>query len=101
MTQIFKQEEIDESAEDYSEDLWGDYDNNCTYYSSLKGFEAGVKFAEHRVEEVVIDFAEYLMKLNNQVIKKYTRLKPLDSETGSTLVRDLFKQFLKEREIKK
>jgi hypothetical protein len=46
--------------------------------------------------EEVIDFGEYLMKLVNSVIKKNTKMKPLNETSGEKLVRDLFDKWIKE-----
>lgn len=45
--------------------------------------------------EEVIDFGEYLMKLVNSVIKKNTKMKPLNETSGEKLVKDLFDKWIK------
>lgn len=41
-------------------------------------------------KEEMISFGEYILKITNDVIKRNTNMKPLDSETGPKLIKDLF-----------
>jgi hypothetical protein len=83
---ILKQNEINKAAL-----------NNDKSIDRIDGFKSGAKWAESKFEDLAVEFGEYLMKLNNSIIRKETNLKPLDSFTGPKLVKDMFQQFIKER----
>ena len=77
----------------FSEDLHRDADMD---------FKAGIEFAESKVEEIAIEFAEYVR--NNSSKVQDWKLELLDNDgniSGEakhfTNISDLFEEFLKER----
>ena len=55
-----------------------------------------IVWAKDESEKDILDFGRYILQLTNNVIKKDTRMKPLDEESGEELLKDLYKQW-KER----
>jgi len=47
-------------------------------------------------KEEVEDFGRFLMKLTNHVIRKETKMKPLDEDSGNILVKDMLDKWIKE-----
>lgn len=94
---------IDEVLVEYKENnnpnLWGQDIGLATLVLKLDQNNCVIT---HLVEsklytsEEVLLFGEYLMKLNNNIIKKKTKLKPLDGITGPKLVKDLLDNWIKE-----
>ena len=86
---IFNEEEVDKAAlESYS------YlpDQACKYEDELTGeFKSGVEYAESKVEDLCIEFAEWMF--TSPMI-----LTDMQGGVGSNLTtKELFEQFLKER----
>jgi hypothetical protein len=83
---IFKQSEIDEAAEDieYNKGL---IHSNPRLLSSVS-FTSGVKYAESKVEEIAIEFIEWIME-DDYVFTTFGENRKQSNE--------FFQQFLKER----
>ena len=46
--------------------------------------------------EEIESFGRFLMKLTNRVIRKETKMTPLDEISGNSLVKDMFEKWIEE-----
>lgn len=89
MTKLFKQEEVDKAANDYENSISGEG------RLIRGGFKAGVKFTESKVEEIAVEFADWILKNDYSKIHGDRWVKLYMSRTESS--KELFQQFIKER----
>ena len=75
---ILKQEEVDKAADEYS--------NKQQSYVGIPHFKAGVELAESKVEEVVVEFVNWVLE------NKFDEFGQCKKDS-----KELFKEFLKER----
>lgn len=100
MTKLFKQEEIDEASEKFDKEVL--LGNLTTEYC----FKAGVEFAESKVEEIAVEFADWL-NIHEEGFRSLYREKNSNTPiywvscyTGGRIdytSKELFQQFIKER----
>lgn len=87
MSKLFKQSEINEAAFKYNPVQKLD----CEFIRS--GFKAGVEFSESKLEEMAIEFANYLEDLMGE-FNLYDNIDKIPTKLSNS---DLFQDFLKQR----
>jgi len=90
---VFEQEEIDKAAEKHANYVVSEYTPTEWSNQQLKNlieanFKGAVSFAKSKVEEIVVEFGEYLLD-NVELFDEWSRCKVSTDYC--------FKQFLKER----
>jgi len=91
MIKLFKQEEVDEAAEKFDKEIL--LKNLTTEYC----FKAGVEFAESKIEEIAVEFAEWVAE--RYTLSIYKEWCSLGMPTINS-TKELFIQFIKEKNEK-
>jgi len=98
MTKLFKQEEVDEAALEYSKNAIPSIPATKSKLLNIEiDFRAGIKFAESKIEEIAVEFAEWVAE--RYTLSIYKEWCSLGMPTINS-TKELFKRFLKERNEK-
>jgi len=99
--EIFKQEEIGEAAEKYSENKSSAFTFRETH---KRDFKAGVEFAESKIEEIAIEFLDWVEKdymrvspCGDRYVKITNNQEDWPYNFRRITKKELFEQFIKER----